>query len=114
MATATVDALSATLEKPEAYLAMSEANMTPNNGSQLQAPNTAPATPMSLLPPSETHSTGLTTPDAGYLRERPSTKLQRMIKGDQLIVAPGVYDGFSARIALDVGFDALYMVGCTQ
>ena len=27
------------------------------------------------------------------------------------IVAPGVYDGISARTALDVGFDALYMTG---
>jgi hypothetical protein len=26
------------------------------------------------------------------------------------ITAPGVYDGLSARIALNVGFDALYMV----
>ena len=27
-----------------------------------------------------------------------------------IIVAPGVYDGFSARIALEVGFDCIYMV----
>ena len=27
-----------------------------------------------------------------------------------IVVCPGVYDGFSARIALDVGFDCLYMV----
>ncbi|KAJ1561390.1 hypothetical protein HK405_004048 [Cladochytrium tenue] len=26
-----------------------------------------------------------------------------------IVVAPGVYDGFSARIALQVGFDCLYM-----
>lgn len=30
---------------------------------------------------------------------------------DCFISAPGVYDGVSARIALSVGFDALYMVG---
>ena len=29
---------------------------------------------------------------------------------DEIIVAPGVYDGISARIALSLGFDALYMV----
>ncbi|EXJ58530.1 methylisocitrate lyase [Cladophialophora yegresii CBS 114405] len=29
----------------------------------------------------------------------------------EIIVAPGVYDGFSARIALEVGFDCLYMTG---
>ena len=27
-----------------------------------------------------------------------------------IVVCPGVYDGYSARIALDVGFDCLYMV----
>lgn len=40
-----------------------------------------------------------------------STRLQKMIKEtDKLIVCPGVYDGLSARIAHEVGFDALYMV----
>lgn len=40
-----------------------------------------------------------------------STKLQRLLKGsNELIVCPGVYDGFSARIALSVGFQCLYMV----
>lgn len=40
-----------------------------------------------------------------------STKLQRLLKGsDDLIVCPGVYDGFSARIAMSVGFQCLYMV----
>lgn len=40
-----------------------------------------------------------------------STKLQRLLKGtNDLIVCPGVYDGFSARIAMSVGFQCLYMV----
>ena len=39
-----------------------------------------------------------------------ATKLRRMLQGDDIIVAPGVYDGFSARIALEVGFDCVYMV----
>ena len=40
-----------------------------------------------------------------------STKLRRLLnESNRLIVCPGVYDGFSARIAIDVGFDALYMV----
>lgn len=29
---------------------------------------------------------------------------------DKLVVAPGVFDGFTARLALAAGFDALYMV----
>ena len=42
-----------------------------------------------------------------------ATKLKQMIQGSSdLIVCPGVYDGFSARIALAVGFSAMYMVCC--
>ncbi|KAJ5198167.1 Methylisocitrate lyase [Penicillium cinerascens] len=46
--------------------------------------------------------------------DRPSsaaTTLRRKIESGEFILAPGVYDGFSARIALEVGFDALYMTG---
>lgn len=39
-----------------------------------------------------------------------ASKLRRALRGEDIIVAPGVYDGFSARIALEVGFDAVYMV----
>lgn len=39
-----------------------------------------------------------------------STRLRNMINhSDKIIVAPGVYDGLSARVALSVGFDAMYM-----
>ena len=41
----------------------------------------------------------------------PATKLKHRLEDTKdLIVCPGVYDGFSARIALSVGFDAMYMV----
>jgi methylisocitrate lyase len=40
-----------------------------------------------------------------------ASKLQRMLKDTKdLIVCPGVYDGLSARIAMDLGFKGLYMV----
>lgn len=39
---------------------------------------------------------------------------QRLNETDDLILLPGVYDGFSARIALEVGFDGLYMVKAHQ
>lgn len=44
---------------------------------------------------------------------RPASAILRdMLQNpDKLILCPGVYDGFTARIALDVGFDALYMTG---
>jgi hypothetical protein len=40
-----------------------------------------------------------------------ASKLRRMLKDTKdLIVCPGVYDGLSARIAMNVGFKGLYMV----
>jgi 2-methylisocitrate lyase-like PEP mutase family enzyme len=40
-----------------------------------------------------------------------ATKLRRIIESpDGYVFAPGVYDGLSARTALEVGFDCLYMV----
>jgi hypothetical protein len=44
-------------------------------------------------------------------RENAATKLRALIAcPGPIILAPGVYDGFSARIALSVGFDTIYMV----
>lgn len=41
----------------------------------------------------------------------PATMLKdRLENTEDLIVCSGMYDGFSARIALSVGFDALYLV----
>ncbi|KUJ17695.1 Phosphoenolpyruvate/pyruvate domain-containing protein [Mollisia scopiformis] len=45
-------------------------------------------------------------------RTSAATKLRNLIATPgKIILAPGVYDGFSARIALGVGFDAIYMTG---
>ncbi|GAM37191.1 hypothetical protein TCE0_022r06898 [Talaromyces pinophilus] len=39
-------------------------------------------------------------------------KLRQLLRDpDRIIVCPGVYDGFTARIALQAGFDTLYMTG---
>jgi hypothetical protein len=39
------------------------------------------------------------------------SKLRSIIENPKgFVLAPGVHDGLSARIALGVGFDALYMV----
>jgi hypothetical protein len=47
-------------------------------------------------------------------RLRGAAKLKNMLdNSNDLIVCPGVYDGVSARVALQVGFDGLYMV-CTR
>jgi hypothetical protein len=40
-----------------------------------------------------------------------ATKLRRQLReSNELIVCPGVYDGLSARIAINLGFKAMYMV----
>ena len=48
------------------------------------------------------------TPDA---RHSAVTKLRSYLADPtKMIVGPGVFDGFSARMALNAGFDCLYMV----
>jgi hypothetical protein len=38
-------------------------------------------------------------------------KLRKMIEQtNELVVCPGVYDGLSARTAIELGFNAMYMV----
>lgn len=38
-------------------------------------------------------------------------KLRELLSDPKrIVVAPGVFDGFTARLALAAGFDALYMV----
>lgn len=40
-----------------------------------------------------------------------AAKLRKILnESNDLIVCPGVYDGLSARIALSLGFEAMYMV----
>ena len=47
-----------------------------------------------------------------YTSPSPASRLRALLKDpNKIIVAPGVYDGYSARMALHVGFDALYMTG---
>lgn len=51
------------------------------------------------------HTNGETKPIAGAAKLR-----QKLEDTNDLIVCPGVYDGLSARIALNLGFEAMYMV----
>ncbi|KAH7155940.1 carboxyphosphonoenolpyruvate mutase [Dactylonectria macrodidyma] len=55
----------------------------------------------------------MTQPQADVIPFRPAAAILRdqLADPDKLTVCPGVYDGFSARIALDAGFDCLYMTG---
>ena len=42
---------------------------------------------------------------------RPATALRRLLEGREIVVAPGVYDGLSARLARHAGFAAVYATG---
>ena len=42
---------------------------------------------------------------------RTTTRLRRMLQAPGIIVAPGAYDGFSARLIEAAGFTAVYMTG---
>src|ERR687898_262762 len=42
---------------------------------------------------------------------RPTTRLRQMLAEPGIIVAPGAYDGFSARLIEAAGFRAVYMTG---
>ena len=42
---------------------------------------------------------------------KPGTALRHLLAGDAIVVAPGVYDGLSARLAARAGFRAVYATG---
>jgi carboxyvinyl-carboxyphosphonate phosphorylmutase len=46
-----------------------------------------------------------------FLPMRTTTRLRQMLKAPGIIVAPGAYDGFSARLIEAAGFKAVYMTG---
>src|SRR5581483_12068965 len=41
----------------------------------------------------------------------PAHRLRSHLRGDGLLAAPGAYDGITARIIAQAGFDAVYMTG---
>jgi 2-methylisocitrate lyase-like PEP mutase family enzyme len=42
---------------------------------------------------------------------KPTTRLRQLVAGTDVVVAPGVYDGLSARLAARAGFPAIYATG---
>ena len=73
--------------------------------SQLDAPS-IPPNPTSFVDESYGMTDALVTG---------ATRLKNMLSNtNELIICPGVYDGLSARAAMEVGFDALYMVCLIQ
>ncbi|KAF9529716.1 oxaloacetate acetylhydrolase [Crepidotus variabilis] len=47
----------------------------------------------------------------GPLSSHPATRLRQMLARPGIVVAPGICDGISARVALETGFDCLYQSG---
>lgn len=72
-----------------------------------------PLTPTHGSPSGPNHSTASETPPQNKTTTTtPASKLRALLSTPStLVVAPGVYDGISARLALSVGFPALYMTG---
>lgn len=99
-------------------------NLQSNNPAAAKAPYDIPtvksamevypkdATTVTIIEVTEPAETRLPEPKYHNAESMSSaTRLKRRIlETDELVVCPGVYDGFSARIALSVGFTALYMV----
>ena len=79
------------------------------NGKHESNGTSSPKVGSSTKYPTATFLTHTQMQTAGGLSR--ATKLKWLLEEtSELLVCPGVYDGFSARIALDVGFKALYMV----
>ena len=45
---------------------------------------------------------------------KPAAAFRRLLSDDAIIVAPGVYDGLSARLAARAGFRAVYAKGAAS
>ncbi|KAJ8076717.1 hypothetical protein AAF712_000344 [Marasmius tenuissimus] len=50
----------------------------------------------------------------GELSQNPATRLRQLLARPGAIIAPGVFDGISARCALEAGFDCLYQSGAAS
>jgi 2-methylisocitrate lyase-like PEP mutase family enzyme len=42
---------------------------------------------------------------------KPTARLRELLVSDPLLVAPGAYDGFTARLVEQAGFPVVYMTG---
>lgn len=78
----------------------------------LQFPRQAVDKMLNMMKPTNPNWLQLNTPNSvADLPASGATKLRKMLfETNELIVCPGVYDGLSARTAMELGFSALYMV----
>lgn len=80
----------------------------------LSGPSDPVVQDIGLISQNSNKTNGVIFEDGPILEEIPisgATKLRKMIfETNELIVCPGVYDGLSARTAIETGFSAMYMV----
>ncbi|KAF2706521.1 putative carboxyphosphonoenolpyruvate phosphonomutase [Pleomassaria siparia CBS 279.74] len=68
--------------------------------------------PEVLVEDTSVKAVDIRAPDVYDAHAPAASRLRYMIKnGGHIIKCPGVYDGLSARIAIDVGFEGMYMTG---
>ncbi|HQT80162.1 MAG TPA: isocitrate lyase/PEP mutase family protein, partial [Rhodopila sp.] len=41
----------------------------------------------------------------------PTSQLRALLRGDDIVIAPGAYDGITAKLIAHAGFDVVYMTG---
>ena len=82
-----------------------------SNSAAVIPPNTQPIDTTAIATHDDTETNGAAASPTSQTGSSGATRLKRMVQEPgNMIVCPGVYDGFSARIALSVGCDAMYMV----
>jgi 2-methylisocitrate lyase-like PEP mutase family enzyme len=47
------------------------------------------------------------------VKQKPARSLRELIAGDELVIAPGIYDGLSATLVEQAGFSAAYVSGAS-
>ena len=88
-----------------------------DTGNEASSEPVAKSKPSPNIFSAQENTTAVTDKANGHTEDvrSPATKLKnRLEETKDLIVCPDVYDGFSARIALSVGFDTMYIVLSSQ
>ena len=109
--------LSTTEQIPKLFVSSETAASTTsrinNTGSEASGAPVAKSKPSPNIFGAQENTTAVTDKANGHTEDvrSPATKLKNHLdETKDVIVCPGVYDGFSARIALSVRFDTMYMV----
>jgi 2-methylisocitrate lyase-like PEP mutase family enzyme len=66
-----------------------------------------------MIPPSarRTHDTAFQTNEDRTVTKNPGTRLRQLVEARNGLLVPGVMNALAARVAEDIGFEALYLTG---